>query len=113
LRLPSPVLPNTLRLLRLWLMAETAIFLFGCLPWLVAAGLSVMAFGAPGSSVNLRAWLYALPLWSYPTWAIVPLLLARRASGSGRVGMTAMLLLLPLLVIAAYLAALVTGSTGL
>lgn len=39
-------------------------------PWLVMAGLSVMAFDAPGSSGRWQPWAFVLAVWSYPAWIL-------------------------------------------
>jgi hypothetical protein len=52
------------------LIALQTIQLLSLLPWLTMAGLSVMAFFAPGSSERLEAWLFVLGFWSYPLWLI-------------------------------------------
>jgi len=38
------------------------------LPWLVMAGLSVMAFDAPGSTEMWQPWVFVGLIWSYPLW---------------------------------------------
>lgn len=38
------------------------------LPWLAMAGLSVMAFDAPGSTERWEPWAFVLAIWSYPLW---------------------------------------------
>lgn len=35
------------------------------------AGLSVMAFDAPGSTEKWEPWLFVLGIWSYPLWLLV------------------------------------------
>lgn len=40
-------------------------------PWLVMAGLSVMAFDAPGSTAQWQPWAFVLAVWSYPLWLLV------------------------------------------
>ncbi len=49
---------------------------FTLLPWLMMAGLAVMAFDAPGSTKMWQPWAFVLAIWSYPLW----LLLAGAAS---------------------------------
>lgn len=41
------------------------------LPWLVAAGLAVMAFDAPGSATMWQPWAFVLAIWSYPFWLLL------------------------------------------
>lgn len=38
------------------------------LPWLLFAGLAVMAFDAPGSEKRWEPWAFVLAIWSYPLW---------------------------------------------
>lgn len=45
-------------------------------PWLLFAGLAVMAFDAPGSEKRWEPWAFVLAIWSYPLW------LALAAAGS-------------------------------
>ena len=39
-------------------------------PWLVVAGLSVMAFDAPGSTKMWQPWVFVGAVWSYPLWLL-------------------------------------------
>lgn len=41
------------------------------LPWLMMAGLAVMAFDAPGSMQLWQPWLFVLAIWSYPLWLLL------------------------------------------
>lgn len=41
------------------------------IPWLPMAGLSVMAFDAPGSTKMWQPWLFVGLLWSYPVWLLL------------------------------------------
>lgn len=40
-------------------------------PWLLFAGLSVMAFDAPGSTKMWQPWALVLTIWSYPVWLLL------------------------------------------
>ena len=39
-------------------------------PWLMMAGLAVMAFDAPGSTKMWQPWAFVLAVWSYPLWLL-------------------------------------------
>lgn len=39
-------------------------------PWLMMAGLAVMAFDAPGSTQMWQPWAFVLAVWSYPLWLL-------------------------------------------
>lgn len=41
------------------------------LPWLMMAGLAVMAFDAPGSTKMWQPWAFVLAIWSYPLWLLL------------------------------------------
>lgn len=41
------------------------------IPWLMMAGLAVMAFDAPGSTENWQPWIFVLAIWSYPLWLLL------------------------------------------
>jgi hypothetical protein len=47
-----------------------AIQLLSMVPWLALAGLSVMAFDAPGSTEKWQPWAFVLAVWSYPLWLL-------------------------------------------
>ena len=64
------------RLRRAWLVVASVIIGAGGIIWLAASAIALTAFGAPGTVVNLHAWLFVLSLWSYPFWGIAPLILA-------------------------------------
>ncbi len=40
-------------------------------PWLMMAGLAVMAFDAPGSERMWQPWAFVLAIWSYPLWLLL------------------------------------------
>lgn len=40
-------------------------------PWLPMAGLSFMAFDAPGSTEKWQPWAFVLAMWSYPLWLLL------------------------------------------
>lgn len=45
--------------------------LLSLLPWLMIAGLAVMAFDAPGSEKMWQPWAFVLGIWSYPVWLLL------------------------------------------
>jgi hypothetical protein len=51
----------------IWLLVSQLLALASLLFWLVAAGLSVMAFD---SGVTQAAWTFVLAVWAYPIWPI-------------------------------------------
>ena len=55
--------------LLIWMILSQLLALGSLVVWLVAAGLSVMAFD---SGESLQAWILVIAVWSYP---IIPLLL--------------------------------------
>jgi glucan phosphoethanolaminetransferase (alkaline phosphatase superfamily) len=52
----------------IWLLVSQLLALASLLFWLVAAGLSVMAFD---SGETQAAWTFAIAVWAYPIWPIV------------------------------------------
>jgi len=52
------------------LVVLQAIQLLSLLPWLLMAGLSFMAFDAPGSDKMWQPWAFVIAIWSYPLWLI-------------------------------------------
>jgi hypothetical protein len=40
-------------------------------PWLLMAGLSFMAFDAPGSDKMWQPWAFVIAIWSYPVWLLL------------------------------------------
>lgn len=50
-----------------WLIASQLLALASLLFWLVAAGLSVMAFD---SGVTQEAWNFVIAVWAYPLWPL-------------------------------------------
>lgn len=40
------------------------------IPWLMVAGLAVMAFDSPGSAQRWEPWAFVLTIWSYPFWLL-------------------------------------------
>jgi hypothetical protein len=51
-----------------WLIISQLLAVASLFFWLVAAGLSVMAFD---SGVSTEAWTFVIAVWSYPVWPIV------------------------------------------
>jgi hypothetical protein len=45
--------------------------LLSLLPWLPIAGLSFMAFDAPGSDKMWQPWAFVIGIWSYPVWLLL------------------------------------------
>jgi hypothetical protein len=52
----------------IWLIASQVLAALSLIFWLMAAGLSVMAFD---SGVTSEAWGFVIAVWSYPLWPIV------------------------------------------
>ena len=50
------------------LIVSQLLYVLSLLPWLVMAGLSVMAFDAPGSTQQWEPWAFVAAIWSYPAW---------------------------------------------
>lgn len=50
-----------------WLIASQILALLSLIFWLMAAGLSVMAFDA---GVTREAWNFVIAVWAYPVWPI-------------------------------------------
>jgi hypothetical protein len=55
------------RLILVWLIISQLLALASLFFWLVAAGLSVMAFD---SGVTQQAWNFVIAAWAYPIWPI-------------------------------------------
>jgi len=53
------------------LLALQAVQLLSLLPWLLLAGISLMAFDAPGSEKTWQPWAIVLGIWSYPLWLLL------------------------------------------
>ena len=51
----------------IWLLASQLLAVASLFFWLVAAGLSVMAFD---SGVTQEAWNFVIAVWAYPIWPI-------------------------------------------
>lgn len=45
--------------------------LLSLLPWMMMAGLAVMAFDAPGSDKMWQPWTFVIAIWSYPFWILL------------------------------------------
>jgi hypothetical protein len=52
----------------IWLIASQLLALLSLIFWLLAAGLSVMAFD---SGVTQEAWNFVIAVWAYPIWPIL------------------------------------------
>jgi hypothetical protein len=59
--------PASRRPILIWLIVSQCLALASLLFWLVAAGLSVMAFD---SGVTQQAWNFVIAVWAYPIWPI-------------------------------------------
>ena len=51
----------------IWLIASQLLALASLIFWMMAAGLSVMAFD---SGVTQEAWNFVIAVWAYPLWPI-------------------------------------------
>jgi hypothetical protein len=51
----------------IWLIISQVLAVASLFFWLLAAGLSVMAFD---SGVSTEAWTFVIAVWSYPVWPI-------------------------------------------
>ncbi len=54
-----------------WLIVSQLGYAASLVPWLAMAGLSVMAFDAPGSTEQTAAWVFVGVIWSYPLLPLV------------------------------------------
>jgi len=85
-----------------WLIVSQALYVLSLLPWLMAAGMAVMAFDAPGSTKMWQPWLFVGVIWSYPFWmlacAIVAWVLYARSRVRGAVVATT----IPLMALVAF-----------
>jgi hypothetical protein len=90
---------------RVWLIVSQALYVCSLLPWLAFAGLSVMAFDAPGSTEKWQPWVFVGVIWSYPllpfTTSIISWILYARGRLRGAAITTAIPLAVLLLVVAA------------
>jgi len=59
--------PSSRRPILIWLIVSQLLALASLFFWLVAAGLSVMAFD---SGVTQEAWNFVIAVWAYPIWPI-------------------------------------------
>jgi len=59
--------PASRKPILIWLIVSQFLALASLLFWLVAAGLSVMAFD---SAVTQEAWNFVIAVWAYPIWPI-------------------------------------------
>lgn len=60
----------------IWLIVSQAIYALSLVPWLVMAGMAVMAFDAPGSTDLWGPWLFVGTVWSYPVWLLASAIVA-------------------------------------
>jgi hypothetical protein len=58
------------------LLVLQGVQLLSLLPWLPMAGLSFMAFDAPGSTEKWQPWAFVIAMWSYPLWLLAAGILA-------------------------------------
>jgi hypothetical protein len=65
--LETELKPPTRRPVLIWLIISQALAVLSLVFWLLAAGLSVMAFD---SGVTAEAWTFVILVWSYPLWPI-------------------------------------------
>ena len=59
--------PASRKPILIWLIASQLLAVASLFFWLVAAGLSVMAFD---SGVTQEAWNFVIAVWAYPIWPI-------------------------------------------
>lgn len=59
--------PPSRRPLLIWLIASQLLAAASLFFWLLAAGLSFMAFD---SGVSRQAWTFVIAVWSYPVWPV-------------------------------------------
>jgi hypothetical protein len=52
------------------LLVMQVVQLMSLAPWLMMAGLSFMAFDAPGSEKMRGPWIFVIAVWSYPLWLL-------------------------------------------
>jgi hypothetical protein len=52
------------------LLSLQIVQLLSLIPWLLMAGLSFMAFDAPGSDKMWQPWVFVALMWSYPLWLL-------------------------------------------
>jgi len=52
------------------LLVLQGVQLLSLVPWLPMAGLSFMAFDAPGSDKMWQPWAFVALMWSYPLWLL-------------------------------------------
>lgn len=107
----EPALRTRTRVVALLTLIGSQLFCAASLlPWLVIAGLSFMAFDAPGSTANWEPWAFVAAVWSYPIWvalfAFSAWLLFAKRRYVAAVAMTS----LPTLPGVAILAAIVVGA---
>lgn len=55
---------------KVFLAVLHALQVLSLLPWIMMAGLSVMAFDAPGSEQTWQPWLLVGLVWTYPLWIL-------------------------------------------
>jgi hypothetical protein len=58
------------------LLVLQGVQLLSLVPWLPTAGLSFMAFDAPGSDKMWQPWAFVALMWSYPLWLLGAAILA-------------------------------------
>ena len=59
--------PASRKPILIWLIASQLLAVASLFFWLVAAGLSVMAFD---SGVTQEAWNFVIAVWAHPIWTI-------------------------------------------
>lgn len=87
--------PPVRRRVLVWLILTQAMGALSLLPWLMFAGLSVMAFDAPGSDRTWQPWLFVGAIWSWPLVLVVLSGGAWLLFRAGRYGLAALVTALP------------------
>ena len=63
----TEIKPSSQRPVLIWLIVSQVLAVASLFFWLLAAGLSVMAFD---SGVSTEAWTFVIAVWSYPIWPL-------------------------------------------
>lgn len=88
---------------RAWLIVSQVLYALSLLPWLVMAGMAVMAFDAPGSTELWGPWLFVGTVWSYPLWLLASAVVAWILYARNRLRGATIATSVPMVVIAAAL----------
>lgn len=94
----------------IWLIVSQLLQLLSLVPWLVIAGLSVMAFDSPEAITSAQTWLFVGAIWLYPLLPIACAIIAWVCFARRRMRGALISTSLPLIIVLPLLAYLIYAS---